>query len=118
MEYPYPSGPWTTVGAADFTSTPMGVTGLSLALDKNGTPYVSYIDGGDSNKVTVQKYNSSTGKWQIVGMAGISRGAAATGTSLAIKDSSIYVTYQDRGAVVKKFNSCAGSGPVTAEPPY
>lgn len=47
---------WVNVGNADFSSELGG--GVCLSLSPSGQPYVAYIDYGDSNKVTVMKYDS------------------------------------------------------------
>ena len=50
----YTGGAWVPVGSAGFS--PYTTWSLSLALDSNGTPYVSYEDGSQGNHTTVMKY--------------------------------------------------------------
>jgi hypothetical protein len=43
-----------------------------LALDGNGVPYIAFADGDVGGKVTVIRYNSSSGSWAVVGSRGMS----------------------------------------------
>ena len=61
---------WGTVGSPDFSASITEYT--SLAIDKNGIPYVAYGDDGDGYKATVMKYNGTN--WEVVGSTGFSAG--------------------------------------------
>jgi hypothetical protein len=94
---------WQTVGSVGFSAG--GVEYTSLAI-YNGTPYVAYSDGANSNKATVMKFNGSS--WEVVGSAGFSAGETHS-NSLALDASGTpYVAYSDQGnswkTTVMKFN--------------
>ncbi|MCU6711946.1 InlB B-repeat-containing protein [Paenibacillus sp. J5C_2022] len=96
---------WQPLGNTGFTAGSANYT--SIAIDGNGTPYVVYQDGGNSNKATVMKFVN--GSWATVGSAGFSAGKAEY-TSIAIDSNGTpYVAYQDGGssskATVMKFAS-------------
>ena len=98
---------WDTLGSAGFSAGQVGY--WSLAMDTSGTPYVLYMDGGNSNKATVMKYNGTA--WVTLGSAGFSAGIAGY-TSLAIDASGTpYAAYRDAGnsnkATVMKYNGTA-----------
>ncbi|MDB4107820.1 T9SS type A sorting domain-containing protein [Bacteroidia bacterium] len=102
-----PGNIWDTLGSAGFSAGQAGYT--SLAMDTIGTPYVLYMDGGNSNKATVMKYNGTA--WVTVGNAGFSSGMALY-TSLAIDASGTpYAAYRDAAnsdkATVMKYNGTA-----------
>jgi hypothetical protein len=59
----------------------------------NGTPYIAYIDGSNSERVTVMKFNGTS--WGSVGSSGFSAGEASY-TSLYVHDGTPYVAYKDR----------------------
>ena len=97
------AGSWSPVGAAGFSAGMADYT--SLALGATGTPYVAYSDGGNSCKVTVQKFDGTS--WGPVGTAGFSAGTANY-VSLALGATDTpYVAYKDGGnsnkATVQKF---------------
>ena len=98
---------WDTLGSAGFSAGQVGY--WSLAMDTIGTPFVLYMDGGNSNKATVMKYNGTA--WVTVGNAGFSSGMALY-TSLAIDASGTpYAAYRDAAnsdkATVMKYNGTA-----------
>ncbi|HNB37595.1 MAG TPA: hypothetical protein PK414_15320, partial [Anaerolineales bacterium] len=64
------AGIWEAVGLAGFSVD--RVSSTSLAIDSYNTPYVAYMDGGNSYKATVMKFNGSA--WEAVGLAGFSAG--------------------------------------------
>ena len=84
---------WTVVGTAGF-SAGGEIFDISLALDKDGVPYVAYRDIGNySYKATVMKFVNDT--WTVVGTAGFSADSA-WGASLALdKEGVPYVAYTD-----------------------
>jgi uncharacterized repeat protein (TIGR02543 family) len=95
---------WVDVGSAGFSSG--DAVSTNIAVDSSGTPFVVYIDEGNSYKATVMKYNGSS--WENVGSAGFSSGSVES-TSIAIDISSTpYVVYRDLGnankATVMKYN--------------
>ena len=51
------SGTWQLVGPAGFSAGEIQYTSLSVY---NGTPYVAYMDGANSNKATVMKLNGTS----------------------------------------------------------
>ena len=53
---------WITVGDAGFSEGMAFET--SIAIDKNGTPYVVYQDSKNGDKATVIKYSDTLGKPQ------------------------------------------------------
>ena len=59
------------------------------------------------------QYPGGLGAWNTVGCAGISEGSAIRTTQLAIIGTNEFVTYQDRGAIVKEFNSINATLTVT-----
>ena len=114
MKYDSTIGSWVTVGNPGFSVGP--VYNTSIAIDRNGTPYVVYGDGGNSQYATVMKFDGSS--WVTVGTAGFSAGQADF-TSIAIDGSGTpYVAYSDWGynqkATVMKYN---GSSWVTVGSP-
>jgi hypothetical protein len=92
---------WDDVGSPGFSSG--NVSWNSIKLSKNGTPYVSFVDGADSGKVSEMKFNGSN--WVYVGDTGIS--FSGQYPALAIDSTGTpYVSYIDidNKVVVKKFN--------------
>ena len=95
---------WQVVGSVDFSGGTAGYT--SIVIDSSGTPYVVYVDNGNSGKATVMKYNG-TG-WVLVGSAGFSVDEVDY-TNIVIDSSGTpYVVYKDKGnsgkATVMKYN--------------
>ncbi|AMQ55613.1 MBG domain-containing protein [Algoriphagus sanaruensis] len=99
-------GSWNPVGTAGFSGT---ATYQSLAIAPDGTPYVAYRDGSQSNKTTVMKFNGSG--WEVVGTAGFSSGSSLYQSLAIAPDGTPYVAYRDGSqsnkTTVMKFN---GSG--------
>ncbi len=87
-------GQWAVVGSAGFSTG--SVTYTSMVIGANDTPFVGYIDNGNSNKATVMKYNGSS--WVAAGTAGFSS-AGVNYISMA-KDASnnLYIAFQDSNA--------------------
>gem|GEM_PF-3345403 len=97
---------WDEVGSAGFSAGAVSYT--SIAFDSSNTPYVVYMDGENSYKATVMKYNDNNSSWEAVGSAGFSAGNTSY-TSIAIDSSNTpYVVYQDaensNKATVMKYN--------------
>lgn len=101
---------WVYVGSPGFSALGGGQQGAlytSLAIDKNGTPYVAYTEMSNNFNATVMKFDGSN--WVYVGgTTGLSVGSA-NNTSIVIDSNGIpYVGYEDNGngskATVKKFN--------------
>jgi hypothetical protein len=72
---------WTTIWAegysAMFSELNREITYYSsLAIAPDGTPYVSHIDSGNDYKLTVMKYDNSTGNWYQLGNYGVSASSA------------------------------------------
>lgn len=85
----YTSPVWSDVGSAGFSTGQAFNT--TMAFSPDGTPYLVYVDGGNSDKATVMRYNGTA--WELVGSAGFSEGAAQY-TSLAFSpDGTPYVGY-------------------------
>ncbi len=53
-KYDGTSNSWVTVGGAGFSAAESNYT--SIAIDRSGTPYVVYMDGGHNGKATVMSY--------------------------------------------------------------
>ena len=100
---------WKTVGGSGFSA---GAANYESLYVYKGTPYVAYEDRGNSDKVTVMKYNGSA--WEPVGSVGFSAGEAyytslyVYGTSLVTDSGTPYVAYMDlyhdHKATVMKYN--------------
>ncbi len=80
-----------------------------LVFDASGIPYVVIWDMSLSGKATVVKYDGS--KWDVVGSAGFSDGAAYYPSIAKTSKDSLYVVYRDGGsganiysATCKKYN--------------
>ncbi len=75
----------------------------SVALDKNNTPYIAFVDNNNSGKITVKKYNGLV--WELVGTSGLSGSAAWQFKFLISADNTPYVFYQESSGIsVEKFN--------------
>lgn len=96
---------WVNVGLPRFSSG--WARYPSLAIDKNGTPWVLYLDGNTvGEKATVKKFNGTI--WETVGTEGFSASGSHY-TSIAIDQNGIpYVAYSEWGngykVTVKKFD--------------
>lgn len=102
----WPSGGTITTLGTFTTPISAGVaTGESIALDSLFNPYISYIDASVNNKVTVLQYSGSGTTWNVVGSTGISEGSAIQTTQMTVLGTTPYVTYQDRGTIIKKYAS-------------
>jgi hypothetical protein len=81
------------VGAAGFSAGPASYQSLAVAPD--GTAYVAYRDGINSDKTTVMRFNGAT--WETVGTAGFSAGLANYQSLAFAPDGTPYVAYRDNG---------------------
>ncbi len=87
---------WVQVGNPNFSSG--DVVTISLAFDKNKTPYVAFSDQNNCFKMTVMKLEGNI--WVPVGTAGFTPGAASY-SSLAFDNNGLpYVAFRDQGACV------------------
>jgi len=88
---------WIYVGAPGFSAhggAGDGAIHTSLAIDKNGTPYVAYTELSNNFKANVMKFDGNN--WVYVGSPDFSAGQT-NNTSLAIDSKGIpYVAYWDR----------------------
>jgi plastocyanin len=96
---------WENVGVAGFSAGMVEFTSLQIY---NGTPYVAYKDGGNSNKATLMKYTGiEPSGWENVGPAGFSAGEVDF-LSFYLYNGLPYITYQDitkdSKATVMKFS--------------
>ncbi|MFC5470863.1 S-layer homology domain-containing protein [Cohnella suwonensis] len=109
---------WVPVGSAGFSAGMVNYMSLSIATD--GTPYVAYMDDGNSNKATVMKYDGTgTTGWVTVGSAGFSAGSAYFTSLYVAADGTPYVAYMDGGnsnkATVMRLNNVTASPSLTAD---
>ena len=101
----YDGSSWVNVGSSSGFSAGIAYW-PSIAIDRVGTPYVSYVDYGNSQKATVMKYYG--GSWTNVGNAGFSNRQSGP-IAISIDSGGYpYVFYADSGnnykATVMKFN--------------
>ena len=111
---------WETLGSAGFTAD--YASDVQMAISSANIPYVVYCDGNSDGEATVQKYDSGTGNWSVVGSAGFSSTGTGTGvsyTDIALNSSDIpYVAYQygyQGGITVKKYDGSSWITVGTAE---
>lgn len=105
------NGAWSAVGPVGFSSGALTGPALSIALDPQGTPYVAYEDGAQSNALTVKRFNSSTAQWVTVGTEGFSAGPIQY-PDISIDSTGVpYVVYMDNAIsgkiTVKQWNGTA-----------
>jgi hypothetical protein len=102
-------GHWEVLGSAGFSDGESKYTEIAVAPD--GTPYVVYKDNANSEKVTVKKYNTSTG-WVTVGSAGFSAGNIIS-PCISIDSNNVpYVAYINSSSAyvtVMKYNSASSA---------
>jgi len=80
---------WDLIGSANFSAGTATYVSLQVY---NGTPYVGFIDGGNSNKPTVMTFNGTD--WVLVGNPGFSVNAADSLT-LQVYNGTLYLAYRD-----------------------
>lgn len=59
---------WNYIGSSTGIAN---ATEVDIEITPNGNLYAAYIDGTNSNKITVRKWNAVSSSWQLVGAAGI-----------------------------------------------
>ncbi len=85
---------WDILGSAGFSVGSALYT--AIAVDKDNVPYVAYLDGSVSSRITLNKFNKAKSVWELTNSA-FSVGSVKY-TSLLITDSNdIFVSYQDAG---------------------
>lgn len=91
----YVENAWVPVGIADFPiQTHGGKLIADIAFDRQGNPYVAYLDASLGNRVTVMKFENNS--WSVVEYAGISAANVAEIMWLQIssdRNDNIYVNY-------------------------
>ncbi len=102
---------WNVLGAPGITSG--AALNTSIAIDGAGVPYVAFLDGANSYKISVMKYNASTASWALLGPAAFSPGGANY-ISLAIDGTGVpYVAFEDYAnnykATVMKYSAATDS---------
>ncbi|WP_027085625.1 InlB B-repeat-containing protein [Cohnella panacarvi] len=106
---------FVTVGDAGISD---GIASYKSFFVDNGTPYVAYMDAGNSNKATVEKYDGSS--WVTVGTPGFTSDIA-THMSLYVYEGTPYLSFtkgtSPRKAIVMKYDGSdwleVGSGGVS-----
>lgn len=85
------AAPWKSVKDAGFSASVAYYT--SIAVDKDGTPYIAYQDADNNNRVTVKKYDGND--WITVGEESVSA-STANYVSIAMDGyGTPYVVYMD-----------------------
>jgi hypothetical protein len=98
----YNGSSWDTVGPGTGISKSTA-SYITLAFNKYNELYLAYKDFGISNKAVVRKYNTTTGNWDTVGVAGFTASSVSY-LSLAFDTSGLpYVAYGD-GSVSNKLS--------------
>lgn len=87
---------WAPAGTLAFSPSNINLT--SLAIGKNDTPYIAYLDDAHNDAVSVMKYNGSA--WVNVGAPGFSNTVAPTSPDLSLilkidTSGKLYVFYED-----------------------
>ena len=87
----YNDSNWVTLGSIPFVIN-LDASNVSIAIDKNGIPYLVYSDVNKNYKTTVMKYNDSN--WVTVGNLGFTIGNVGI-TSIAIDNNGTpYVAFE------------------------
>ncbi|MFZ4451452.1 S-layer homology domain-containing protein [Salibacterium aidingense] len=95
---------WESVGNEGFSDGTAQYTDIDF--DDNNIPYVAYMDGSQTDRATVKKFNGDN--WETVGSPGFTPGTAA-GLNMSIgPDGTPYVLFKDgsdgNSASVMKYN--------------
>jgi hypothetical protein len=80
---------WKNIGNAGFSTGQAGT--VRIAFNSDSGPFVGYIDGADSGKVTVMQYNGFN--WVNVGNIGFSTGKATCLSLVVSPSGEPYVAY-------------------------
>jgi uncharacterized repeat protein (TIGR02543 family) len=89
------SGDWVTVGNADFSEGDISDPSLVVLDDTLYAGFTDYtFDAGYG--ATVMKFNTASGKWELVGSRGFTSGNAFD-TSLVTDGKRLYVIYENEG---------------------
>jgi hypothetical protein len=98
---------WENVGNPGFSEDYVNYT--DLAINQKGTPYIAFMDGNASNKLSVMKFNGTA--WEYVGEPGLSVDLAAQISIVLDSNDVPYVSFTDQGdgnkLFVMKFNGVA-----------
>ncbi len=109
----YDGTTWTQIGLPGFALAVSNIERVfSLAVSKNGTPYVAYAEEGQFaayGKLTVRKWDGFN--WVLVGTQGISSGSVLA-VEIALDTLDVpYVIYRDNSlsekVIVRKWNGVA-----------
>lgn len=74
LKYDSSQNKWNSVGSLGFTAGE--VLFLSLAISRDGIPYVAYYDELIGGYATVMRYRGESDAWEVVGEAGFTGGRA------------------------------------------
>lgn len=94
----FANGAWTTVGPAGFT--PSAANYPSLAVAHDGRVFVAFSDGqqldtSGEGKVTVMRYDTALGQWQLVGSPGFTN-VGGLNVRLALDRNDVpHIVYQE-----------------------
>ncbi len=97
---------WVTVGGGATSPSTGAVSYTSIALDRDGYPYVAFKDGSNGDRATVTMFDGAT--WKNIGTAGFSKGKADF-TNMIIDSYNLpYVAFKDGAngdkATVMRYN--------------
>lgn len=88
------------MGQADFSTGAANY--ISIALDANGIPYVTYSDAGNGSMAIVKKFEG--GSWVDVGTPGISTGSTYLNCLAIAGNGTLYAAYRDTEVRIKMFD--------------
>jgi hypothetical protein len=82
---------WVYVGTRGFSAGSLDY--VSLVIDKNGAPYVAYLDSANDGKASVQKFDGT--QWIYVGTAGLTPSQARFPRLVIDSNNVLYIAYSD-----------------------